>query len=897
MSKNSLLNKGIALIVIVLFIGMSVVSSTAITVIEMHTSEDNGTVSIGGGTEYWALLIGVGVYANSPYDNIPPMLEETDDLFDVLLESSWWSEDHIKVIKGKDATVLNIIKGLRWLDRMDDKDDISLVYFTTHGSPLGFDIPPLDEDDGTDEILVSYWGFAYPGLFIWDDELNFMLNRLDSKGVCLIVDSCFAGGFNDSFSFGKKKSISPNSEIQMSPMKWMEEFAEDVLGDGRVVIMSSREDEVSMARGFSPFLIDGLSGYADRNYDGIVTAEEVFHYSEPRCFWQHPTIYDKYPDELPLLSLYPNISNSNRKTNKYDTRLEFISTHTVIQNYDNNSIVCGYVKDAHNSVPIDHAAVDLNWKDDEGHYDWNNTYSSSSGFYQMNVAAGEILLNVYADGYFNYYTDWFDIDENETLWINISLDPRPPENSIVCGYINDYLTGDPIENADVNLYWEDDEGHYDWNDTYSNVSGFYQMNVAAGEIRLSVYANGYLSEHMDSFEIDDYEILWINFSLVPLPPENSIVCGYVTDSLTGEPIEDADVNLNWEDDEGHYYHNDTYSDDSGFYSMNVAAGEIRLYVYADGYLSEHMESFEIDDYEILWINFSLVPLPPENSIVCGYIMDAETNNPIEDTEIELEWHDKPLNMDWNFTKSDSFGFYSFNVAKGCVTLRFFADGYLFEGTEWFEIKENDILWVNVSLDAVPPETAVVCGYITDLETNESIKDVYVDLEWIDGQGHMYWNGSKGNQLGFYSMNIPPGEVYFNFFAEDYPWERTYRNDVVENERLWINISLRRCINVDITKPLKAMYVKNKLLLPFPGTVILGDIDIEVSVYDYWSVPIVVERVEFYIDNNLKNTVTSEPYIWTWDEKSLLKHKHTITVNTYDENGLIATKEIQVWKFF
>ena len=108
-------------------------------------------------TEYWALLVAVGVYADDPQQNRPLMLEEIDDLYDVLLESPLWSEDHIKVIKGEDATVSNIVMGLRWLDRMEDSDDFSLVFITTHGSPLGFDIPPLDEDDGTDEILVSYW--------------------------------------------------------------------------------------------------------------------------------------------------------------------------------------------------------------------------------------------------------------------------------------------------------------------------------------------------------------------------------------------------------------------------------------------------------------------------------------------------------------------------------------------------------------------------------------------------------------------------------------------------------------------------------------------------------------------------------------------------------------------
>jgi len=101
------------------------------------------------------LLVAVGVYADSPQQNRPLMLEEVDDLYDLLLESPCWSEDHIKVIKGEDATASNIVAGLRWLDKMEDSKDISLVYLTTHGGPLGFDFPPFDEDDGTDELLMA----------------------------------------------------------------------------------------------------------------------------------------------------------------------------------------------------------------------------------------------------------------------------------------------------------------------------------------------------------------------------------------------------------------------------------------------------------------------------------------------------------------------------------------------------------------------------------------------------------------------------------------------------------------------------------------------------------------------------------------------------------------------
>ena len=105
-----------------------------------------------------------------------------------------------------------------------------------------------------------------------------MLNQLKSNNVCLIVDSCYAGGFNDHWKL-----------LKSAPEQ------------NRVILMGSCEDELSYSGGFAPYLIDGLRGYADTNGDGIVTAEEAFNYAQPRSVPQQTsTIYDGYPGELPL---------------------------------------------------------------------------------------------------------------------------------------------------------------------------------------------------------------------------------------------------------------------------------------------------------------------------------------------------------------------------------------------------------------------------------------------------------------------------------------------------------------------------------------------------------------------------------------------------------------------
>jgi len=302
--------------------------------------------------------------------------------------------------------------------------------------------------------------------------------------------------------------------------------------------------------------------------------------------------FDYNNDYAPSLSDWPTSQTSQNKKSYHSNE---------------NSVVCGYVNDSETGLPIENAEVNLEWRDNQGNYDWNYTNTNSSGFYSMNVAEGEIQFYVYKFGYLGEYTDWLEIDEYEILWVNFSMYPRPPENSVVCGYVKDRETGLPIENAYVNLGWRDNLGHSYWNGTNTNSAGYYSMDVAAGEIMLSFYKDGYFSEYTGWKEIDENETLWVNASLYPRPPENSVVCGYVNDSETGFPIENAIINLRWRDNLGHYESNYTNTNSSGFYSMNVAAGEIVITASYDGYAFETVGWIVIGENQTLWLNFSLEP--------------------------------------------------------------------------------------------------------------------------------------------------------------------------------------------------------------------------------------------------------------------------------------------------
>jgi hypothetical protein len=263
-------------------------------------------------TEYWALLVGVGEYAGHPEMEAPCDLD-VQHMREALLSSDQWHTDHIKTIIGKNATKINIIKGLRWLDSMEDKDDISVVYFSSHGGYLSFfgvpiDLPPLDEADRADEVLVTYYGFINPLANIRDDELNLYLNTLESHGECVIIDCCYAGGFNDT---PRTDQFLINTRFfrndgASSPSAFAEDFLKDISKEGRVVLMGTRENELGWASPdegllFTTALTESLrKGVGDFNDDGSISAEEAFLVARSRTELQHPTMCDWYDGELLL---------------------------------------------------------------------------------------------------------------------------------------------------------------------------------------------------------------------------------------------------------------------------------------------------------------------------------------------------------------------------------------------------------------------------------------------------------------------------------------------------------------------------------------------------------------------------------------------------------------------
>lgn len=197
------------------------------------------------------------------------------------------------------------------------------------------------------------------------------------------------------------------------------------------------------------------------------------------------------------------------------------------------------------------------------------------------------------------------------------------ENSTICGFVTDFETGDTIMGAWIEFYTEDNQGHQHDYYTESDENGYYIVeNVAAGFCTEYIaYKTGYhFYWGMGGFEIPENETVWLNISLYPRQPETSEVRGYLYDNYTGKPIFNATVVMHWFDIYGQLNYNGSQTDENGYYTMNMGAGRFGLYTMTDDYIDQATLMYNVSDYELFWINFSLDPeitikiLKPDNGI-------------------------------------------------------------------------------------------------------------------------------------------------------------------------------------------------------------------------------------------------------------------------------------------
>ena len=72
-----------------------------------------------------------------------------------------------------------------------------------------------------------------------------------------------------------------------------------------------------------------------------------------------------------------------------------------------------------------------------------------------------------------------------------------------------------------------------------------------------------------------------------------------------------------------------------------------------------------------------------------------------------------------------------------------------------------------------------------------------------------------------------------------------------------------------------LYIKNKKIIPFIKTIVFGPLSVAIEDPN-------ISKAEFFVDGALKDTLTTAPFVWKWNEKAFMKH--TLETKIYDQEG-------------
>ena len=209
-------------------------------------------------THGYALLVGVGA-------DLPVTVQDAQGLRDILVEPGRcaYSPDHVRLLTRAQATRRGILDGLDWLaaHAADDPQATCLVYFSGHGGL-------------TPEYHLVPYGYKGQDLghtAVSGTELTTRLRAIQSKKLLVLLDCCHAGGMAEAKAAGFVKSpLPPELDTVLTA------------GSGRVVIASSRKDEVSYTGTpysvFTQSLREGLAGYGAAERDGYAYLADVALY-------------------------------------------------------------------------------------------------------------------------------------------------------------------------------------------------------------------------------------------------------------------------------------------------------------------------------------------------------------------------------------------------------------------------------------------------------------------------------------------------------------------------------------------------------------------------------------------------------------------------------------------
>jgi len=207
--------------------------------------------------------------------------------------------------------------------------------------------------------------------------------------------------------------------------------------------------------------------------------------------------------------------------------------------------------------------------------------------------------------------------------------------------------------------------------------------------------------------------------------------------------------------------------------------------------------------------------------------------------------------------------------------------------------EEETKTITIKIDKTKPTTThSLSPSSTDGNNRWYISNVTITLnanDSVSGVNITKYKVDNGNWVEYIKpiKIINNGEHTIKYYSID--------NAGNEEEMKTVTIKIDKTKpTVSIKTPDNGIYFFGKKIFSWFSIRIIGKITIEAAANDNISG---IQKVEFYVDGNLKYTDNKSQYEWTYDEPAILFHRHAVKVKATDKAGNTKeSDEIKVWVF-
>jgi hypothetical protein len=216
--------------------------------------------------EKWALVVGISRFRN-PRHNLNYPAKDAKDFASLLTSPAYgrFKPKNVRLLLDEQATTTQILKELNWLARSAERDDLVVIYLSSHGSPGEMDTVGVSYIITHDTVVENEDELFATALSMKKDLAEALNERIKAQRVAVFLDTCYSG------------AALPGAKALVAGGVSGDTLNRIRQGVGRIIISSSGakekswESETLKNSYFTHYLMEGL-----RQNNGLVPLETVY---------------------------------------------------------------------------------------------------------------------------------------------------------------------------------------------------------------------------------------------------------------------------------------------------------------------------------------------------------------------------------------------------------------------------------------------------------------------------------------------------------------------------------------------------------------------------------------------------------------------------------------------